>query len=109
MAVLNHNLVGDSLNHADAQSTSPLRLMPTRALTTRARRAHARRLFSIGLFVLNDDGTELLDAAGEPYETYDAEHILSFSRAWTGFTFSPSASLISPCSEHHCARPHAAD
>ena len=32
LAVLNHNLVGDSLNHADAQSTSPLRLMPTRAL-----------------------------------------------------------------------------
>ena len=37
LAVLNHNLVGDSLNHADAQSTSPLRLMPTRAvMPTRA-------------------------------------------------------------------------
>ena len=47
------------------------------------------QLFSIGIFVLHDDGTLVLDGSGEPYETYNAENILSFSRAWTGFTFSP--------------------
>lgn len=44
------------------------------------------QLFTIGLFVLNDDGTPVLDPeSGGPLETYTNEHIQSFARAWTGF------------------------
>lgn len=44
------------------------------------------QLFSIGLIVLNDDGTPKLDpATGKPLQTYTNEDIESFARAWTGF------------------------
>jgi len=45
------------------------------------------QLFSLGLIVLNDDGTPVLDpATGDPLETYTNDDIESFARAWTGFT-----------------------
>jgi hypothetical protein len=44
------------------------------------------QLFTIGLNVLNDDGTPVIDpATGSPFETYTNEDIESFARAWTGF------------------------
>ena len=44
------------------------------------------QLFSIGLAVLNDDGTPAIDTAtGKALETYTNEDIEAFSRAWTGF------------------------
>ena len=43
------------------------------------------QLFTIGLWQLNEDGTRLLDATGEPIATYDNQGIVSFARAWTGF------------------------
>jgi uncharacterized protein (DUF1501 family) len=44
------------------------------------------QLFSIGLIVLNDDGTPVLDpVTGTALETYTNEDIESFARAWTGF------------------------
>ena len=40
----------------------------------------------MGLIVLNDDGTPVLDpSTGKPLETYTNEDIESFARAWTGF------------------------
>lgn len=45
--------------------------------------------FSIGLYQLHDDGTQVLDANHEPIPTYDSYDIMSFSRAWTGFALSP--------------------
>jgi hypothetical protein len=40
----------------------------------------------VGLIVLNDDGTPVLDPSmGKPLETYTNEDIESFARAWTGF------------------------
>jgi len=40
----------------------------------------------VGLIVLNDDGTPLLDpVTGNPLETYTNEDIESLARAWTGF------------------------
>ena len=54
------------------------------------------QLFTIGIFQLQDDGTQELDATGRPINTYDSVHILSFSRAWTGFTLSPSMPLLHP-------------
>jgi len=41
---------------------------------------------TVGLIVLNDDGTPVLDpTTGNPLETYTNEDIESLSRAWTGF------------------------
>lgn len=44
------------------------------------------QLFSIGLYQLNMDGTNVLLDNGKLSETYTIEDILSYSRAWTGFT-----------------------
>jgi uncharacterized protein (DUF1800 family) len=43
------------------------------------------QLFSIGLDMLNMDGTPQLDEDGNPIPTYDNSDIQSFARAWTGF------------------------
>ncbi|KAL7541680.1 LOW QUALITY PROTEIN: hypothetical protein ACHAXR_011131 [Thalassiosira sp. AJA248-18] len=47
------------------------------------------QLFSVGLKSVNMDGTEIMDENGFPKETYTIEDIMSYARAWTGFT-SPS-------------------
>jgi len=43
------------------------------------------QLFSIGLYKLNMDGTQVMDENGSPVETYRIEDIVSYARAWTGF------------------------
>lgn len=43
------------------------------------------QLFSIGLVVLNMDGTPVLDENGNAIPTYTNDHIMSYARAWTGF------------------------
>ena len=45
------------------------------------------QLFSIGLFELNPDGTEKLDADGNPVPTYDNDDIREFARVFTGLSF----------------------
>jgi hypothetical protein len=47
------------------------------------------QLFTIGLVRLNMDGTEVLDTSGSPIKTYNSKDIVSFARAWTGFTQQP--------------------
>ena len=42
------------------------------------------QLFTIGLWKLNDDGTQKLDEHGQPIMTYTNDDIVTFSRAWTG-------------------------
>ncbi|MBO9446902.1 DUF1800 family protein [Ruegeria sp. R14_0] len=42
------------------------------------------QLFSIGLFELNPDGTEKLDASGDPIPTYDNRDIKELARVFTG-------------------------
>ena len=55
------------------------------------------QLFSIGLWQLNMDGTQKLDASGEPLPTYDNTHIVSFAKVWTGFDLQPwRSNLESP-------------
>ena len=44
------------------------------------------QLFSIGLYMLREDGTLEVDSAGEAISSYDNNDIMSFSRVWTGFT-----------------------
>ena len=44
------------------------------------------QLFTIGLYMLRDDGTLEVDAAGAAISSYDNSDIMSFARVWTGFT-----------------------
>ena len=43
------------------------------------------QLFSIGLFELNMDGSQVLDEEGKAIETYTIDDIMSYASAWTGF------------------------
>jgi uncharacterized protein (DUF1800 family) len=51
------------------------------------------QLFSIGLWELRDDGTQLLDAQGKPIPTYDQDEIMELARALTGWTYYPLTNL----------------
>jgi cullin-associated NEDD8-dissociated protein 1 len=42
------------------------------------------QLFSIGLYILRDDGTIQVDSAGNSISTYDNNDIMNFARVWTG-------------------------
>jgi uncharacterized protein (DUF1800 family) len=45
------------------------------------------QLFSIGLFMLNQDGTRQLDENGAPIPSYSQEDVNNFSKIFTGWTF----------------------
>ena len=45
------------------------------------------QLFSIGLYLLNTDGTLQLDTNGDPIPTYTQENINELSKVFTGWTF----------------------
>lgn len=47
------------------------------------------QLFSVGLYHLNMDGTQILDENGDAEETYSIEEIQSYARVWTGFVKAP--------------------
>ena len=43
------------------------------------------QLFTIGLYQLNEDGTQVIDSSGKPLQTYTNDNIMEFSRVFTGF------------------------
>ena len=45
------------------------------------------QLFSIGLWMLNPDGTRMLDGQGQPIPTYSNADITEFARVFTGLSF----------------------
>ena len=47
------------------------------------------QLFSIGVNMLNPDGSLVLDAAGDPVPTYTQDTIEDFSKVFTGWTYAP--------------------
>lgn len=47
------------------------------------------QLFSVGLYKLNMDGSFVVLENGKFDETYTIEDIMSYSRAWTGFSLPP--------------------
>ncbi|MBS0320355.1 MAG: DUF1800 family protein, partial [Proteobacteria bacterium] len=51
------------------------------------------QLFSIGLTELNDDGTELTDASGDPIPTYDQDGIKQMARVFTGWTYAQASGV----------------
>ena len=48
------------------------------------------QLFSIGTFLLNQDGTRTLDSAGNPIPSYDQKTIEEFARVFTGWVLAPA-------------------
>jgi hypothetical protein len=51
------------------------------------------QLFSIGLFMLNQDGTLQLDNNGDPIPTYDQNTVNNFTKVFTGWTFCENTQL----------------
>ena len=51
------------------------------------------QLFSIGLFMLNQDGTLQLDAGGKPIPTYDQNTVNNFTKVFTGWTLCENTAL----------------
>ncbi|WOO41118.1 DUF1800 domain-containing protein [Rubellicoccus peritrichatus] len=52
------------------------------------------QLFTIGLFELNPDGTQRLNASGQPIPTYGNEEITAFARVFTGMNYDIRSELI---------------
>jgi len=48
------------------------------------------QLFTIGLNVLNDDGTLQLDTHGNPIPAYTQDQVQAFAKAYTGWTYATS-------------------
>lgn len=49
------------------------------------------QLFTIGLYELNADGSNRLDAKGQPIDTYDQSTITNMARVYTGWDFDPTS------------------
>jgi len=45
------------------------------------------QLFTIGLYQLNDDGTQKLDGTGKPIPTYSNTDVMGLARVFTGFSW----------------------
>jgi uncharacterized protein (DUF1800 family) len=45
------------------------------------------QLFSLGLYLLNQDGSQQLDGSGNPISTYTQAQVQAFARAYTGWTY----------------------
>jgi uncharacterized protein (DUF1800 family) len=52
------------------------------------------QLFSIGLYMLQPDGTLMLDANGQPIPTYDQAAITNFAQVFTGWNTDPARVVI---------------
>ncbi len=84
-------VMGHYLNMADNDKTNA-------ALGTSPNENYGRevmQLFSIGLYELNPDGSQMLDSTGAPIPTYDQNVIEGFSSVFTGWTFPPLAGAAS--------------
>src|SRR5438552_4185175 len=49
------------------------------------------QLFTVGLFMLNPDGTLQLDGSGNPIPTYDQNNVNNLTKVFTGWTFCQTA------------------
>lgn len=69
---------------------------------TRADENFAReimQLFSIGLVMLNQDGTLQLDMSMQPIPTYDINHVKELAKIFTGWTWADTASWLFPTAD----------
>jgi uncharacterized protein (DUF1800 family) len=78
--------MAEMLSYLNSQSTNTIWLRKKRL--EYADENYARevmQLFSIGLYMLNNDGTNVLDEDGNPISTYSNGDITEYARLWTGF------------------------
>ncbi|MFZ1397887.1 MAG: DUF1800 family protein, partial [Candidatus Promineifilaceae bacterium] len=78
-----HPLMGSFLSHAGNRKTN---LAENRFPDENYAR-EIMQLFTIGLFLLNDDGSYILDGNNEPIPTYDNSHITEFAKIFTGLQY----------------------
>ncbi len=54
------------------------------------------QLFSIGLYQLNPDGTEKVDASGKKIDVYNQSDVTNLARVFTGYNFDESVGRFNP-------------
>lgn len=80
-------MMGEMLGYINSRSTSYVyKESGTRAYPDENFAREIMQLFSIGVHVLNMDGTLKLLDTSQPIQTYDNTDIQNFARAWTAFT-----------------------
>jgi len=79
-------LMSEMLSYLDGQSTGYVYTVKNQLQFADENFAReVMQLFSIGLNLLNDDGTLQLDSNGRPIRTYTNEEIAEYARVYTGF------------------------
>jgi uncharacterized protein (DUF1800 family) len=76
--------MGQYLNMAGSTSANPNENYPRELM----------QLFTIGLFELNPDGSQKLDAGGQPIPTYNQALVDAMSKVFTGWNLAPGAAGI---------------
>ena len=83
----------DMLNNRCQTRTPPDVNICRNGLNSQPNENYAReilQLFSIGTFMLNQDGTRQLDGNGNPIPTYDQKIVEEFARVFTGWILAPA-------------------
>ena len=83
----------DMVNNRCQTRTPPDPNVCRNGLTSQPNENYARevlQLFSIGTFLLNQDGSRRLDDSGNPIATYDQKTVEEFARAFTGWILAPA-------------------
>jgi uncharacterized protein (DUF1800 family) len=83
----------DMLNNRCQTRTPPDVSICRNGLNSQPNENYAReilQLFSIGTFVLNQDGSRNLDGNGNPIPTYDQKNVEEFARVFTGWILAPA-------------------
>jgi uncharacterized protein (DUF1800 family) len=83
----------DMLNNRCQRRTPPDVNVCRNGLAAQPNENYAReilQLFSIGTFLLNQDGTRKLDGNGNPIATYDQKTVEEFARVFTGWILAPA-------------------
>jgi uncharacterized protein (DUF1800 family) len=83
----------DMLNNRCQTRTPPDVNICRNGLNSQPNENYAReilQLFSIGTFLLNQDGSRKLDGNGNPIATYDQTIVEEFSRVFTGWILAPA-------------------
>jgi uncharacterized protein (DUF1800 family) len=81
-----HPVMGLYLSHVNNARFNPV----TNTFPDENYAREVMQLFSIGLFELNPDGSQRLDASNQPIPTYSNMEIREFSKIFTGLSYGPS-------------------
>lgn len=78
-----HPCMGIYLSHLANRKSNPV----TKTFPDENYAREVMQLFSIGLWMLNPDGSRILDQAGQPIPTYTNANITEFARVFTGLSY----------------------